>query len=556
MPLDPDMLELPFDGCAFGVSARRIHEHMTQAQINPFDRPAASCKSLGDAAALIDVVEFESPDAFRLTGLTLASLGAACTGTDRLRAERPAVLLAAASESVRDFTADVLVAIGQHALRRSMRNAPTPFLPLAAANDPFGVPGLRSRLIDLLTPRARAKAVAEQWQGTIRNLAAKGLRSEELQRSGLMEVLDAKTGDRTLLTGDNLMRAVDFSALRLSVIQSVDEARTQLRFEPAAVRAVPGIKGEARPQTGQRRHLRLFDRVLGYRIEEVEHPALWGNDRHWQAITYRGTVLRNRFSRRSIFGSRDDAMARAQEHAVEVLPKLVPAERWVAWAWTGGEDYREWLVTLPCFPTTFLSPHFDVRNVLAHVRCDVREGADGERVLLLHEVQSDWMQGVRRQIQECGELVFLEEETPFLRDWPALTLKLVLLHAAHRGVDAVAWTRGAHQAHRYRGRGRDGLKELYDRTLPREANRMLKPFGVACGSVEIYVPDNFSIRRLEAGYEVRDKRGTVLGVAPSFAQARALLPDGAHEKLYTLHGVRLDKANRAEIVNTGFAAWG
>ena len=502
------------------------------------------------------MVEFEGPDAFCLTGLTLASLGDACPVIDPLGAERPAVLRAAASESVRDFTTDVLAAVEQHALRRTTRNAPPPFLPLAAATDPFGVPGLRSRLVDLLTPQARAKAAADQWRGTIRNFAAKGLRSEELQCAGLIEVLDAKVGDRTPLTGDDLMRAVDFSALRLSVIQSIDEARTQLRFEPVVFRAVPSIKGEARPQAGQRRHLRLFDRVLGYRIEEVEHAALWGNDRHWQAVTFRGAVLRNRVSRRSIFGSRDDAVARAQEHAIEVLPKLVPVERWVDWSWTGGEDYREWLVTLPCFPTTFLSPHFDVRNVLAHVRCDLREGAGGERVLLLHEVQSDWLQGVRRQIQACGELAFLEEETPFLRDWPALTLKLVLLHAAHRGVDAVAWTRGAHQAHRYRGRGRDGLKELYDRTLPREANRMLKPFGVACGSVEVYVPDNFSIRRLEAGYEVRNRHGAVLGVAPSFAQARALLPDGAHEKLYSLHGVRLDKGARAEIVNRGFAAWG
>lgn len=49
--------------------------------------------------------------------------------------------------------------------------------------------------------------------------------------------------------------------------------------------------------------------MLGYRIEEVEHPALWGHDRHWQAVTFEGKVLRNRVTRRSIFATRELAVA-------------------------------------------------------------------------------------------------------------------------------------------------------------------------------------------------------------------------------------------------------
>ena len=194
--------------------------------------------------------------------------------------------------------------------------------------------------------------------------------------------------------------------------------------------------------------------------------------------------------------------------------------------------------------------------VLAHVRCDLREGGDGERVLMLHEVQSDWMQDVRRMIRDIGKDDVLEDMSPFLHEWPALTLKLMLLHAAHVGVDALGWTRGAHQAYRYRGRGKEGLKELYDRTLPREANRILKPFGLVCDTVEVFVPDNFKIRRIETGYEVRTAQGKLVGVATSFQGARALLPDGAHERLFDVHGVRLTEATRAAILEKGFAAWG
>ncbi len=48
----------------------------------------------------------------------------------------------------------------------------------------------------------------------------------------------------------------------------------------------------------------------------------------------------------------------------------------------------------------------------------------------------------------------------------------------------------------------------------------------------------------------------VLGVAASFQEARDLLPDGAHERLYAVHGVRLSQAARAAILQQGFPAWG
>lgn len=239
-----------------------------------------------------------------------------------------------------------------------------------------------------------------------------------------------------------------------------------------------------------------------------------------------------------------------------VMPKLMAAQRWVGWSWTGGESYREWLITLPFYPASYFSSHFDVRNVLSHVRCDVREGPTGEKILMLHEVQSDWMQNARRDSQDCGNGGGVDDEAPFINEWPALTLKLMLLHAAHLGVDALAWTRGAHQVSRYRGLGKEGLKELYDRTLPREAKRMLKPFGVISEALEVYVPNNFKIRRLEIGFEVRGAEDDILGIAASFEEARALLPDGAHEQLYVVHGVRLSPATRGAILEKGFTAWG
>ena len=116
-----------------------------------------------------------------------------------------------------------------------------------------------------------------------------------------------------------------------------------------------------------------------------------------------------------------------------------------------------------------------------------------------------------------------------------MAMKLVLLHAVHQGLDAVAWTRGAHQVFRYQGLGATGLNELYDRTLPREVNRMMKPFGSACETLGVFVPTNFSIQQTENGYEVFSPEGEFLGAAPALEDARDILQNLLASRL----GVRL-----------------
>jgi hypothetical protein len=144
-----------------------------------------------------------------------------------------------------------------------------------------------------------------------------------------------------------------------------------------------------------------FDRILGYRIEEVVHQTLWGPESHWQAVTYAGQLISDNQDQ-TLLPTKDAATALAVNHAKRLFPKRVALGRYSNCSWTGGKDYREWLMTLPYYPQTYLSGHFKIRNVLAHVRCDVRLGADDERVLMLQEVQSDWAQRARRAARHPG----------------------------------------------------------------------------------------------------------------------------------------------------------
>lgn len=61
----------------------------------------------------------------------------------------------------------------------------------------------------------------------------------------------------------------------------------------------------------------------------------------------------------------------------------------------GGENYREILLQMPHDPNRRADPssgHWDQPNVLAHVRAKDRTGPNGEKILHIEEIQSDWHQ--------------------------------------------------------------------------------------------------------------------------------------------------------------------
>ena len=554
MKLDENMLDMQLGQSDHGLSARRLWEYTELGQVNVFGQAISAQPELNDAATFIDIVHFEG-NAFTLAGVTLAELRAG--GGSAHRSLHDDVILSEVfcKENVIDFIAAVVSHLDLCSHRQALRNQHHPFFPSANVDDVFGVPHLHSSMQRLLRSLGKSKAKVAQWRKTIENFHKKGLRAEEFDRSNLSHELAALGDDGGPISAGELASLCDFSALRLSVIPVISDAQRQLIFSAAPERALKRTSKVPKAQTGQTRTVAGFDQVLGYRIEQVEHQTLWGPESHWQAVTHDGQVIRNGM-KQTLFSARETAAELAASHAKLNFPKRVALGQFGSYAWTGGEAYREWLITLPHYPASFLSGHFKIRNVLVHVRCDVRDGADGERVLLLHEVQSDWAQSARRAIA-CGEMDPDDDGCPpFLKEWPALAMKLVLLHAAHQGLDAVAWTRGAHQVFRYEGLGAMGLNELYDRTLPREVNRIMKPFGCACETLGVFVPTNFRIKQTENGYEVVLPEGELLGAAPTLEAARQFVPDQGHELLYDVHGVRLSDAVCKALLEQGLSAWG
>ena len=168
----------------------------------------------------------------------------------------------------------------------------------------------------------------------------------------------------------------------------------------------------------------------------------------------------------------------------------------------GGDNYRELLFTLPrkigdngYYVDGYSSSHWDEANVLAHVRFNDRTTPDGQKVLFIEEIQSDWHQEGRKkgyalsakEEQEYKNLtekmnsfydenVMVKDESvydwwdskegrvyqelerrrnenipdaPFKTTWHEFVLKRILRHAAENGYDRIAFTTGEQQAERY-----------------------------------------------------------------------------------------------------------
>ena len=554
MKLDQNTLEMQFSHSDHGLSARRLWEHTELGQINVFGHAISERIEFNDARVFIDFVCF-SGDTFSLAGLTLAEFVAHKFPRNWPTGNNVDIHAALKSHSVNAFVSGVAAHLDRCSARKALRNQHYEFLPKAGALDRFGVPYIFSTLQRRLQSMGKSKASGDQWLKTIENFQKKGLRAEEMECADLITDLSAWEESEEQFSASDLANLCDFKDLRLSVIAVVSDAQRQIRFNAAPDRALKRTKKTPKAQLGQARFVTGFDPVLGYRIEQVLHQTLWGAESHWQAVTHDGQLIGCGLNR-TIFSTREAATELAATHAKQHFPKRVALGRFNSYAWTGGESYREWLITLPYYSASYLSGHFKVRNVLAHVRCDVREGADGERVLMLQEVQSDWAQRARRAASTGEADEDDEVAPPFMKEWIALTLKLIFLHAAQQRLDAVAWTRGAHQVLRYNGLGAAGLTELYDRTLPREVNRMMKPFGGICQTLGVFVPTNFSITQTENGYEVYSTEDELLGTALTLDDARQFVPDQGHEMVYEVHGVRLPGAVGAAITASGFPAWG
>jgi len=340
---------------------------------------------------------------------------------------------------------------------------------------------LRQRVEAL--PMQRAKAC--QWQRTLLNMKREGIRREELDWSGVLDFLSQQPEeiviDKTLILG-----AIDFSAIQPRLCN-------ELECERSCRLPLKEVAEKMAAYRMQLAGLPVSEQDIGVVRYSSDDPAyrigvIWkngramsaGNGQRWFILgQYSQAVAHPENKRHILFASKQEAIDAAELHALRnhrLRCNITYKAQYEYMSLNGGEDYREWLVTLPDYQHSHFNGHFYERNILLHIRSKIRHTQDGKRVLFIEEVQSDWQQASLRYGSRGGV-----PRAPFRKEWASLAMKLMLLHVVEKGFDGLAWANADVHELRY-DRSLTPLRRLYDNELPRIAKRLASPWKGEIGS--------------------------------------------------------------------------
>lgn len=420
------------------------------------------------------------------------------------------------------------------------------------------------RLYSLLRLRLETmplqRATVEQWRRTLLNMKRDGVRQEEIAWSGVLDFLARKPAELTL-EKEVVLGAVDFNAIlpRLSNELQCDHG-CRMSFTEVAQR-IPAYQLRLAGYDVDDEDVGVvrLNGSVNYRIGRVwsqGRSLRGGQGKSWFVLgPYGQAITTQERSRQRLFATQREAEEAANRHAMRnhrLRCDLTYSERYEYMTLAGGEDYREWLVTLPDYHRSHFNGHFYERNILLHIRSKVRRSQCGKRLLFIEELQSDWHQAAAHSRQRVGV-----PPAPFRKEWASLALKLMLQHVVAEQLDGIAWADAAVHEQRY-DRAMAPLQRLYDEEIPRLLGRLAAPWqGRAVQGV-------FSTRQPWLHAERSKDAWRVQGGAGKFAtrarynkeQAVALI--ARHSKAVTLHlpMLILPQAMRSHIAEQGLPLFG
>jgi len=358
------------------------------------------------------------------------------------------------------------------------------------------------------------RASAAQWSATLHALTEKGVKREELQLSGVLARLaqlpsEAKLSKAQVLRLVNLSHAmpklVSESRFGFAARAGWRECCDRLPAKEHKPRRLHGIgHGMA--------HVRFRHRSLGWAVARTRFSDLLVEQRDWWIVLDESGRLVE--AANGGFSSPEDALDFAELEIGRRFSKWgkdQAAARWERFSLPGGDDYRELLLQLDDWPQTYRPRHYRTRNALAHVRTSLRRTTDGLRVLFLDEVQSDWHADLHA-LAKRDPAATTETQiapAPYGKEWPLLTMKVMLWWAQRCGAEGLAWSSAELQQQRWLGNGPPDL--LYRKMLPEAGLALSKALALRLGAASLRIRDGGRmVERGARGWEVRSRDGRKL----------------------------------------------
>ncbi|QIE30275.1 hypothetical protein [Caballeronia sp. SBC2] len=377
----------------------------------------------------------------------------------------------------------------------------------------IAIPPLRPSLPRLIHDLGLNRASVEQWLATLRALTRKRLKAEELEMSGILSRLS------TMPPGSILAQAQVIALVDVKHLTPRMASESRFSFVTTAgwkevCERIPEKDYKRRGRLGAGHgamHLiRYRHRSLGWAIVRCRYRDLFTERTDWWGVLDE----RGRFIDQSAFGFD------SPEHAIKFAEfkmsrrfsswgKDNALSKWERFSLPGGDGYREIILTLDDWPGTYRSPHYRTRNILVHIRTSVRHTQDGRRVLFLDEIQSDWHADLHAQskaeLPEHGSTEI--PRAPFRKEWPLLSMKLMIWWAQRLGVDGVAWS--SLELQRTRWGAFASPEILYSKILPDAASSLAATLPIELDRTQLSVRSiSRRVRFGKHGWEVRNRAGT------------------------------------------------
>lgn len=368
---------------------------------------------------------------------------------------------------------------------------------------------LYSNLTEWLQALNMRSAPAAQWIATI--VSAKGIREDEIERSGLLSFLGEfdntdKVAKEQIL--DVIKGCLSACAFTIRTERSVSY-RPALQSKAFTREAIPKKVHDTFSDAEIISCHKLVS--FNYRIVRLKFTGMFGSgeswfvfDEYWRqfkpsksyqnavdAVDFLYTVAADKFSGYS---------SRAPRNYFEQYSLLGK-----------NSSYKEWIVCIPSWPDSFEQSHFDLMNVILHLRTSEWKDTKDQPLLLIDEIQCDWHTfGRVYGYHDVGADVESDSETvpdaPFKKEWHELGIKLAIWLALLSGHRRVAFTSSNVHRSRY-GRDMEGFQLLYDQLIPKALDKLAAKFkcSVCQAMITISKPkDNVRYKR-GAGWELHTK---------------------------------------------------
>ncbi len=284
-----------------------------------------------------------------------------------------------------------------------------------SARDPLG---FYSELSSQVENSSMRQAPAAAWKTFIKALTQKGVKADEIEWTGVNDWLDLQDGK---VAKDALLQYLDANGVKVQevVLGGSDQANTafqsfrqqmQARYPDAVVRGdlvgalTPEEKAEYNRLADGRRDAK--DRESEARYSQYQLPG---------GTNYREVLLTLPAVKESLANelkSAEKQFMAVQVKMLDVTSGKIKVQAEIDALNSEYEDLESKVNTLSMQmrdakkDPAYISSHWGQKNVLAHIRLNDRVDADGNKVLFVEELQSDWGQaGKKKGFQDSTQKV-------------------------------------------------------------------------------------------------------------------------------------------------------